>query len=447
MKLHLDWSDYENAGLGDAYADIPKEGGNFAKAVAVCINSRRCETKERGVMCPSYRVSDDPELATGGRVRLLKAALNGQLGEQPFDDPQLVRAMELCVSCKGCRRECENEVDMARIKIEYLAQRNEEHPLSRRDRLFAELPQRLHRDRWLVPLIRLRNRLPLLAPLGEALLGIAARRRLPEPATAPFSGTALDSPADGHPVVLFVDSFTRHFNPAHAEAAIRVLGAGGYSVTVAQPDATDGEPRRPLCCGRTLLSQGLVEEARAEARRVVAALAPHAAAGTPIVGLEPSCLLTLRDEHLALGLGEPARQVAERAQLFEEFIAREQTAKRLRLPLKKRPDDAPPLLVHGHCHEKAVGAMKSMRKALKLIPGLRFELIEASCCGGAGSFGVEAEHADLADAMAEQALLPKLRENPDAEILANGFSCRHQMREGAGRPALHLAEVLAQALG
>lgn len=449
MKLRLDWSAYENAGLGDAYADIPKSGGDFAKAVAVCINSRRCEERGRGVMCPSYRASDDPALATGGRVRRLKAALNGELGERPFDDPELARMMELCVSCKGCRRECENEVDMARIKIEYLAQRNQGRGVGRRDRMFAELPRLLHRKAWLGGLIRLRNALPPLAGLGERLLGIRADLRLPQPAPDPLRVAARVAPAKGaeRGVVLFVDTFTHHFHPEHAEAAVSVLQAAGYSVTVARPRADAEEPERPLCCGRSYLAQGMVEPARGEAKRLVEALAPFAEEGLPIIGLEPSCLITLRDEHLALGLGEAAVTVAGKALLFEEFVARESAAKRFDPAFQPLADDAPPLLIHGHCHQKAVGAMKSMRKALKLIPGLKFELVEASCCGMAGSFGLEAEHAELSKAMAEQSLLPKLREQPDAEVIANGFSCRHQIREGDGREGLHLAVVMARALG
>lgn len=448
MKPQLDWSAYESAGLGDAYADIPKRGGDFAKAVAVCINSRRCEERGRGVMCPSYRATHNAGLSTGARVRLLKAALNGELGKRPFDDPTLAEAMELCVSCKGCRRECENEVDMARIKIEYLAQRNTGRRLRPRELLFGRLPFCLHRRPLFTALIRLRNALPPLAKLGERLLGISARIRLPEPSATPLRPPTRVLPSKGaeRAVVLFVDTFTHHFHPEHAEAAIAVLQAGGYTVTIARPRADAKEPERPLCCGRTLLAQGMVEEARSEAWRLIEALTPFAEAGTPIVGLEPSCLLTLRDEHLALGLGEAAEAIAARALLFEEFIAKEQTTKRLRLTLNPVADDAPPVVIHGHCHQKAVGAMKSMRKALKLIPGLKFEMIEASCCGMAGGFGLEAEHADLAVKMAELALLPALRERPEAEVVTNGFSCRHQIREGADREAVHLAVLMARAL-
>jgi len=442
MKSFLDWSAYEDAGLGDAYADIPKTGGNFAKAVAVCINSKACESlNEKGVMCPSYRVTREAELSTGGRVRLLKAALNGELGDKPFADPVLGRAMDLCVSCKGCKRECENAVDMALIKVEYLAQLNQQTGLSLRTRLFAHLPVWLHRWPGLRRLIEWRNGSKLLAGLGEKLLGIAANRKLPVPAGQAFQApeTPVAPSADAKEVVLWVDTFSRHFDPDIAAAALDVLQAAGYRVLFAQAGAAG----RPLCCGRTYLAQGMVEQARAEASRLASALLPHAEAGRPIIGLEPSCLLSLRDEYKTLGLGEAANKIAAQALLFEEFIAKEHTAKTLNLKLK--PLDKP-VLVHGHCHQKAVGAMKSMRKVLKLIPDLRFELLESSCCGMAGSFGLEAEHAAVSWEMAGQALLPALRDAPDSLVLSNGFSCRQQIREGDGRTSLHLAQLFRDAL-
>ncbi len=245
MKTFLDWSSYEDAGMGDAYADIPKAGGNFAKAVAVCINSKACEShNDKGVMCPSYRVTSESNLSTGGRVRLLKAALNGELGDQPFSDPVLGRAMDLCVSCKGCKRECENAVDMALIKVEYLAQLNEQDGLSLRTRLFAHTPIWLHRWPWLRRLVAWRNKSKTLAKLGEMLLGIAASRQLPMPAARAFQAPAArpdvlvfgSTPAQepqpktaavletasvpAREVVLWVDTFSRHFEPDIADAAL-----------------------------------------------------------------------------------------------------------------------------------------------------------------------------------------------------------------------------------
>ncbi len=451
MQLQLDWSSYANAGQGDAYADIPASGGDFARAVAVCIDDRQCQRKPKGVMCPSFRVTDDPAQSPGGRVAVLKAALNGELGAVAFAGPELAAALDLCLGCKGCKRECANQVDMAAIKIETLAQRNAMLGVPLRDRLFAGLPRWLGRSRprrsWLRGLIRWRNRSRLLARLGERWLGIAARRRLPEPVAAPYSPPAAgEHPPSERDVILFVDTFARQFEPEIAEAAHAVLTAAGYRVRVLAPAADDAEPERALCCGRTYLSLGQVAAARREARRMQAALAPALAAGTPIVGLEPSCILSLRDDHLKLGLGEAAQALARQVYLFEEFIAREHDRKRLTLPL--RPLSGAKAMVHGHCHQKAVGAMKALRKTLRLIPEFEFEFVEASCCGMAGHFGLEAEHAEIAMAMAEQDLLPALRAAPaEAPVLANGFSCRQQIGDGCERSAVHVAVLLREALG
>jgi Fe-S oxidoreductase len=445
MKLYLDWSDYENAGQGDAYAGIPASGGDFARAVSVCIRDKHCQTVGKGVMCPSFRVTGDPLHSPGGRVLVLKDALNGAIGELPFIHPRLAEAMGLCVGCKGCKRECANQVDMAAIKIEALAQRNAIAGPPWRDRLFANLPHWLRWRGVLRTLVRLRNRRRWMARLGERLLGIAAQRRLPEPAVAPFR--ALDArplPTTDRDVILFVDTYARDFAPEIADAALAVLRAAGYHVCVLQPAPNDAEPDRHLCCGRTWLSLGQVETARREASRVLAALRPALAAGTPVVGLEPSCILSLRDEHLRLGLGKDAGTLAKQVWLFEEFIAREVDRKRFSLAFKPLSRKA---LVHGHCHQKAVGAMKSLRKVLRMIPELEFEFIESSCCGGAGNFAFEVEHAEISMRMAEDALLPAVRAADErTTLLANGFSCRHQIAEGAGRQARHLALLLREAL-
>lgn len=449
MKTFLDWSAYKDSGMGDAYADIPKTGGDFAKAVAVCINSRQCEREAKGVMCPSFRVSHNPNYSTGGRVRLLKAALNGEMGELPFTEPKLAESMDLCLGCKGCKRECENKVDMALIKIEYLAQRQEKTGISLRSRVLANFPLWLHRYPWLKFLPKLRNHSGLLAKLGEKFLDVSAHRQVPEPASESFTPLApllSDLAAQGKEVVLLIDTFSRHFEPEIPEAALHVLTAAGYQVFFAEATQTSAEDSRPLCCGRIFLAQGFIAEARAEAQRLVDALLPHVEAGRTIIGLEPSCLLSLRDEYLSLGLGEAAVKISQHAFLFEEFLAREHTAKRLNLSLKALNSKTTPALIHGHCHQNALGAMKSMRKILKLIPQFEFEIIEPSCCGMAGSFGIEVEHAALSLEMVNQTLLPALQAAPDAQVISNGFSCRHQIRETAQRQPKHLAVLLREAL-
>ena len=445
MKTYLDWSAYDTYGVGDAYAGIPATGGNYAKAVAVCMNNHQCQREGKGVMCPSYRITQDATHSTGARVKAFKAALNGELGDDPFVHPELAAVMDLCVSCKGCKKECPSAVDMTLIKTEYLAQRNARQGVPLRTRLFAGLPAWLHRwHRPLAALVRWRNASPRVAGLAERWLGLSAQRPIPEIVAAGVAVPEGDCRGQRGKVALFVDTFTHYYTPDVATAAIRVLQAGGYAVEVLRPVADDAEPARPLCCGRTYLSQGMVDAAKTEAQRVMAALAPALAAGTPIVGLEPSCLLALRDEFYSLSLGPAVGQLSKQAFLFEEFLMREGN-KGLKLDLKPIPGGK--AVVHGHCHQKAFGAMKSVKKVLGWIPGFEFEIVDASCCGMSGSFGLEAEHYEASQRMGELALLPAVRAAaPDAPIVADGFSCRHQIHDGTGREAVHVAVLLARAL-
>ena len=444
MKTYLDWSAYDNYGMGDAYSGIPATGGAYAKAVAVCIGSRQCQRTAKGLMCPSFRATEEFAQSTQARVQAFKAALNGELGPTPFTHPDLAEAMDLCVACKGCKKECPNGVDMALIKTEFLAQKHAVAGAPPRTRLFAHLPRWLTRRRLLRTLVRLRNGQPWLAWLGERLLGITARRPLPEPAPVPFAARYSGAEESRPRVALFVDTMSRHYAPEIPAAAVDVLTAAGYQVQVLEPAPDDPEPRRALCCGRTYLSNGLVEEARAEARRVLAAVRPALEAGIPVVGLEPACLYALKDDFYSLALGEDVARLAKQCYMFEEFLMREKERRSFELPLK--PLDLPKALLHGHCHQKAFGATKSLRKVLGWIPGFEFELVEASCCGMGGSFGYEAEHDEMSRKMAELSLMPAIRQAPLAPILADGFSCRHQIEDCTGRRPMHIAVLLQQAL-
>ncbi|WP_432695101.1 (Fe-S)-binding protein [Marinobacterium sp. YM272] len=428
MKPQLDWSAYENAGLGDAYADIPKTGGDYAKAVAVCINSMVClRPIDRGVMCPSFRVHNEVAFSPGGRSRLIKRMLNGEITEE--EQIQLDHAMDACVACKGCKRECDTNLDMATIRSEYLAQRQQAPTL--RQKLFAELPALLRYPR----LLNLANAAVNASPWLRARLALNDEHPLPQVKPAPALKPSETGGAAGE-LLLWIDSFSAHFAPEIAEAALQVLEAAGYRVHLLNQEH---------CGGRSAFSQGQLETARQQGRALVDALWPHVQAGRPVIGLEPSTLLMLRDELLTLGLGEKAQEVSRSALLFEEFLAREISANRLQLAFQPITDAAP-VLVHGHCHQKAVGAMKSMRKVLKLIPNLEFEFIEASCCGGAGSFSFEAENADDSRQMAELALMPKLAEHPESELVSNGFSCREQVSRLGGPSGIHIAQILARHL-
>ena len=336
MKTFLDWSAYDTYGIGDAYSGIPATGGNYAKAVAVCMHSRDCQKTAKGVMCPSFRVTGEAKHSTEARVAAFKAALNEGAGAEAFADPRLDEAMDLCVSCKACKKECPSAVDMTLIKTEYLAQRHEIRPPSLRLRLFGGAPEWLSRYKTLLRLaIKAHNRLPALAKLVERWIGVTARRPMPEPAAKPFVAPAPErGAAERGSVILFVDTFCQHFEPEIAEAAIAVLEHAGYARARRASRADDAEPDRPLCCGRTYLTTGLVEKARREAKRVLAAFEDEIAAKTPIIGLEPSCLLSLRDELYSLGLGPQVGELGKQLYLLEEFLAREHQNKGLRMKLK-----------------------------------------------------------------------------------------------------------------
>ena len=239
---------------------------------------------------------------------------------------------------------------------------------------------------------------------------------------------------------MLVDTFNRWFEPENLNAAVFVLEAAGYTVHLAGSE--DG--KRPLCCGRTFLASGLVEQARAEAARTITALRPYIERACPVIGLEPSCLLTLRDEYLVMGLGVDAERLSKQSFLFEEFIANEVKAGAFTLQFSALEQEA---LLHGHCHQKAFDLMQATRDVLALVPGLRIKTIESSCCGMAGSFGYEAEHHEMSMRMGELTLFPAVSDAAqDCLLVANGFSCRHQISDGTGREPLHIARVLQQAL-
>src|SRR5215831_7598331 len=307
------------------------EWGGFNAAAEMCNNNGACRARDTGVMCPSFRATGDEQHLTRGRANTLRLALTGQLGPAALASEDMRETMDLCISCKGCKRECPTGVDMARMKIEFLHHYRKHHPLTPRDRLFAYLPRFAPYAARIAPLMNLRNRVPLISQLGQKLYGLSSSRKLPHWSSRPYSVANFSlSPqrAERGEVVLLVDTFNRYFEPENAHAAGRELTRAGYRVVSPGPASS-----RPLCCGRTFLSAGLVDEARLEARRMLDHLAPCLTSGTPIVGLEPSCLLTLRDEFPAILPGAATKALAQRAQLFEEFVESECAAGRFRLPL------------------------------------------------------------------------------------------------------------------
>ncbi len=413
--------------------------GGFQGAVEMCNNNGACRKRAGGVMCPSFRLTGEERDVTRGRANTLRLAISGQLGPDAFTSDEMMDTLKLCVSCKGCRRECPTGVDMARMKIEVLAARARTRGIGLHDRLVAHLPRYAPWAARVPWLMNLRDRLPGLARLMEAPTGFAASRPLPSWHHRPYDDRETGRP-DTADAVLIADTFNRYFEPENLRAAVRVLRAGGLEPTAAL--AEDG--KRPLCCGRTYLTAGLVEEARTEARRLVDALMPHVRAGRAVVGLEPSCLLTLRDEIPGLLPGEEARAVADAARMFEEYVAERADEGRFAADLAS---PAPRILLHGHCHQKAFDVMPAVERTLRLLPETEVSTVATSCCGMAGAFGYGKDTVAQSMAMGELDLFPAVRSAPDETlVVADGTSCRHHIADGTGRPAVHVAKVLDMAL-
>ncbi len=459
IRTALDWRawDVQNDPVTEL-TSAPGSGGDpangFAKAVEMCNNNGHCRKFDAGTMCPSYRVTRDEQHVTRGRANTLRLALSGQLqglkAEDAMASDEVHEALDLCVGCKGCKRDCPTGVDMAKMKVEFLHHYKAKHGYTIKDKLVGRLPEYAALASRFAPLLNLRDRIPGLAALSEKLTGFSGKRTLPQWKRKTFFNTPVQSAtreevlAAAKPAVLFVDTFNGYFESSNALDALKVLQAAGYTVHIAAKKKADG---KALCCGRTYLAGGMVQEAKLKAAELVSALLPFADKGIPIVGLEPSCLLTLRDESLVMGLGDAAVTVGQQALLLEEFLAREAAAGKLDALKAALQPVTQPILLHGHCHQKAFGAVSPIMDVLKLIPGAKPELIESSCCGMAGSFGYEASHYEVSMQMAELSLLPAVRKQPDAIVVADGTSCRHQIRDGAQREAIHVATLLAQQLG
>lgn len=418
------------------------EWGGLLGAVEMCNNNGACRQTLSGVMCPSYRVTRDEQHVTRGRANTLRLALTGQLGPDALTSEEMYQTLELCISCKACRRECPTGVDLARMKLEFLARYRRK--LSLRERLFGYLPRCAPWAAKAPWAFNLPWQLPGLRRLAALAVGISPQRSLPRWRSDTFSNASPVWPrsSSGPEVLLWVDTFNTYFEPENGRAAAAVLEAAGYRVRIARP-ANGG---RPLCCGRTFLSLGLVEEAKKEAQRVVEALFPDAERGIPIVGLEPSCLLTLRDEFTVLFPRAKVALLSRSAMLFEELLAGDEQARR-KLKELLRPVGGRTLLIHGHCHQKAFGAVEAVEEVLQLIPEAVVRTIESTCCGMAGAFGYEAEHRRLSLEMAELGLFPAIRSAGEgAWIVADGTSCRRQIADGLGRPAWHAARVLESSI-
>ncbi len=422
----------------NTHLDFSREGG-FARAIEQCNGMGVCRKRDVGTMCPSYHATLEEEHSTRGRANALRAALSGTLPPGEFTSKRMYDVLDLCLECKGCKRECPTNVDMAKIKYEFLAHYYAEHGTPLRARMFAGISKL---NKWGSRLAPLSNLTMQLKPVKWALdrfVGIDARRAMP-----PFAGEDFESwftrrkartTSSGlSKVVLFHDCFMSYNYPDVGKAATELLEKAGFEVVLA--DRT--------CCGRPMISKGLIEDARRAAQHNVSVLTPYVEQGIPVLGCEPSCLLTLRDDYLDLVKGPDVEKVAANARMVEEFLVELQRSGKLALRFK---EDSKAVLFHGHCHQKAhIGSAPSL-EALRLAPGLDVTEVNSGCCGMAGSFGFEKEHYELSETIARQRLIPAVEAaTPETEVAVTGVSCRQQIGHFTNRKPRHVVEVLRDAL-
>ena len=418
----------------------------YANAIEMCNGMGACR-KTTGTMCPSYMVTREEEHSTRGRANLLRAVLSGALPGETFTSPRLYDALDLCLECKACKAECQTGVDMAKLKYEFLDQYHKAHGLPLRARLFANINSLSRLGSRFAPMSNWAAGNPLSKLFLRRFLGIHPRRTLPPFARPTFpdwfksrAASSERKPDRGRAgdVVLFNDTFMNYNYPQVGMAAVEVLEGAGFRVVLANSS----------CCGRPMISKGLLDKSKAHAQRNVDMLYSYAEQGIPIVGCEPSCLLTLRDEYPDLlrqgEAHEKAKLVAANSYLIDEFLAMLQDRGELSLEFT---DARKKVLFHGHCHEKALVGTRHSIAALKLPPGYQVEEVNSGCCGMAGSFGYEKEHYDISMAVGRERLFPAVQaKDEDWEVAVMGISCRQQIEHGTGRKARHLVEVLRDAL-
>jgi len=387
-------------------------------------------------MCPSYMVTMEDEHSTRGRANYMREILSGNVDAEEFTGQALHDALDLCLECKGCKAECPSNVDMAKLKYEFLAHYNEANGTPLRSQVFARIHSLTKMATVWPGLANSVMALPVVRKALDRYLGIDARRKLPPIAKQTFESwfrqqtwPQIAKPAGR--VILFHDTFVDFNYPEIGKAATRLLNAAGYHVELVERQ----------CCGRPMISKGLPEAARANAAFNVGKLHPYVEQGYQIVGCEPSCILTFRDEYPDLLKGHAVKAVSEASFLLEEFIVREKSLGRWKLDLKRQSAKA---LIHGHCHEKALIGSRFLKEAMSLAYAV--EEIDSGCCGMAGSFGFEKEHYDVSMAIGRRRLFPAVERQPDAVVVAPGVSCRQQVEHATGKKALHPAEALVLAL-
>ena len=419
ISTHYDWSAW----------------GQFSDAVEMCNNNGACRKLDSGVMCPSYRVTKEEKDLVRGRANTLRLALSNQLPEGSFASKEMFETMELCVSCKACQRECPMSVDMAKMKSEFLSHYYKKFSMSIKDKIISDMPKLIWLLKIIAPIFNTVKNIPLLDKVIE-FFGFSSKRQMPVVQNiAPLKEIYQTQPQLNNKIILLADTFNINFEIKNIMYAIKVLNKFGYQAII--PSFDDSNLSRPLCCGRTYISFGQMDKAKYEMNRFTNYLVNNGYAEMPVVGIEPSCLLTFNDEYKSLKGIDKREQLQNKFYLIEEFILEQiQQGKKVNASTYTKN-----VLVHGHCHQKSQDRFKGLLDLLKIL-NIKHKAIDSSCCGMAGSFGYSSKNFDISQKMANLSLIPTINEHPEDVVVANGTSCRQQIFDFSKRDGKHVTELL-----
>ncbi len=419
ITTHYDWSAW----------------GQFSDAVEMCNNNGACRKLDSGVMCPSYRVTKEEKDLVRGRANTLRLALSNQLPEGSFASKEMFETMELCVSCKACQRECPMSVDMAKMKSEFLSHYYKKFSMSIKDKIISDMPKLIWLLKIIAPIFNTVKNVPLLDKAIE-FFGFSSKRQMPVVQNiAPLKEIYQTQPQLNNKIILLADTFNINFEIKNIMYAIKVLNKFGYQAII--PSFDDSNLSRPLCCGRTYISFGQMDKAKYEMNRFTNYIINNGYAEMPVVGIEPSCLLTFNDEYKSLKGIDKREQLQNKFYLIEEFILEQiQQGKKVNASTYTKN-----VLVHGHCHQKSQDRFKGLLDLLKIL-NIKHKAIDSSCCGMAGSFGYSSKNFDISQKMANLSLIPTINEHPEDVVVANGTSCRQQIFDFSKRDAKHVSELL-----
>ncbi len=420
IDTHYDWSNW----------------GQFSDAVEMCNNNGACRKLDSGVMCPSYRVTKEEKDLVRGRANTLRLALSNQLPEGSFASKEMYETMELCVSCKACQRECPMSVDMAKMKSEFLSHYYKKFSMRIKDRVISDMPRLIWLLKIVAPIFNKVKNLPLISTIVEKF-GFATARSMPEVQNQNALREIYDSQTvSENKVILFADTFNINFENENLVYAIKVLNKFGYQAVI--PSFGKDKLKRPLCCGRTYISYGQLDKASEELNRFNDYVIQNNYVDLPVVGIEPSCLLTFNDEYQTLKNVNNKEQIKNKFYLLEEFIL-EQIRNNNNIKANKFDQN---VLIHGHCHQKSQDRMKGLTNLLSEL-NISNKMIESSCCGMAGSFGYDSKTYEVSKKMANLSLIPAINNSDEKDfIVANGTSCRHQISDLSDKKGKHVSELL-----